>query len=80
MKKYIIILIVILLSFYDGKSQDFQPNGMYFQFYTSSSTVTRKIDVNDFKQNNFTLGWQWGGHLHMSQALKMTTNQSIFPV
>jgi hypothetical protein len=81
MKKSIYIIIaIILFSFIENKAQDSESNSLYFQIYSPSSTVTKQLNINDYIQNDFKLGWQWGGHNRMTEALKMNTNQAIFSV
>jgi hypothetical protein len=79
MKKYIIILIVILLTIYISKSQNNLPPPLFFEHLDWSVPPIKSIpqlDVANFPQQNFMLGWQWDGHPHMTEALKMNINEN----
>jgi hypothetical protein len=75
MKKYFFI-IVILLSMYYLKAQDSQPDAFYFKYYINNNQTIKQIDVSDFPQNHFIMGWQWGGHPNMTAALKMNMSEN----
>jgi hypothetical protein len=73
MKKYILIVAVILIAS-NLYSQDKEPQALYFKMPSSNAIDT--FNVSNYPQTNFMLGWQWGGHPRMTEALKMNTNEN----
>jgi hypothetical protein len=78
MKKYILIIIVTLLSFFESNGQNNLPNPLYFWQYPSSNTIISQFDVTNYPQSEFMLGWQWGGHQNMTKALKMNCDENYY--
>ncbi len=71
MKKILIFALVIYCYTNILNAQDFEPSSLTFTYYANSSTYTEPFDLDKFSQTDFMLGWQWGGHPRMSEALKM---------
>ena len=62
MLRKLVILIVIITSVTTLKAQDTEPSSLTFTYYVNSHTFTEPFDLEKFPQNEFMLGWQWGGH------------------
>ena len=58
--KHIKYSIVIILLFYNiAVAQDFETDQHYFN-YNGQDSVLLSNQLDDFKQTEFLLGWQWG--------------------
>ena len=77
MKKMVFITIMFVLSNTLVYAQDKEPDKMVFNNPKSSSTFVFDITQPEFQQSSFILGWQWAGHLRISESLKMNKNFSF---
>ncbi len=71
MKKKVILTVLIMCSFINLLAQDKEPEKMVFLNPSTSNTFVFDISQPEYQQTNFILGWQWGGHQRMGEALKM---------
>ena len=80
MKKTSIITALLMLLSISVYAQNKEPENMVFE---GPGSATFKFDINDpkYQQQGFMLGWQWGGHIRMTEALKMNakTYNCSFP-
>jgi hypothetical protein len=75
MNKIINVIIIISILFLNGieiSAQNIEPPSLTFNYVYDSQTFTNApFSLDRVKQTHFALGWQWGGHNRMTEALKM---------
>jgi hypothetical protein len=74
-----IIMFILLIPACIILSQTREPEPIQFHWNTSTGTTTAFASTTDgtnnnnyFKQNNFMLGYMWGGERKISESLRMT--------
>jgi hypothetical protein len=72
----IIILLIFILSF-SLNSQDKEPEA--FRFYIPPNITNSPLDSNlqQFKYDDFWIGWFWGGHCKLAEAMYMNGNHNF---
>ena len=66
MKNTLILSVVILFSLMVTYAQDVAPTQHQFQWKGIPTTISASHP--DFKQDEFMLGWQWGGRARITRA------------
>ena len=71
--KNILILLVIIITFFNCFAQDKEPvqHKFYFPAYSEIDSVYLSDTLDYFKQKEFMLGWHWGASKKISKALDM---------
>ncbi len=69
MKICLSFLIIFLICFSNLYSQDFEPTQRKFLIGIDSVYLSTSMD--NFKQDDFILGWHWAGPRKLTHALKM---------
>ena len=59
MKQIFIMIVIFIISIEIVNGQNSEPNRRYFS-YNSQDSVLLSLLLDDFKQTEFLLGFQWG--------------------